>query len=493
MLASMVHRNDRRSPAAPAAHALGGLLILSALRAGPALAQDAPGPGPLRLAPVVVTATRTEASPFDVPASIDRIGSELIRDARPQVNISESLGGVAGLLARDRQNYAQDVQISVRGFGARSTFGIRGVRLYVDGIPATLPDGQGQISNVDLGSAEQHRGAARPVLGALRQLVGWRDPGLHRGGRGRADAHHERVRRQRRHAALRRQGERRDRRVRLRRERQRLPHRRLSRPQRRRPQHRQRQAHLARRRQPLDAGRQQRRPAEGAGSARPDAARSSRPTRAASIRRPPPSTPARPSSQTQLGVVYERRVDAVELAARAGLRRPTQHRAVPGDPGGAAGEPASPGRRDRPRPRLPRHRPALDGAHAPRRRAAHAASAASPTTRSTSIGSATRTSSAPTLGVRGRAAPRREQRRRQRRSSTRRARGSSRRAGRCMRACATAACASARTTTTSSARIPTTAAAIRYGATLPVGGLMFAATPTCTSTPPPGAASRRRP
>src|SRR6185369_597785 len=62
------------------------------------------------------------------------------------------LGGVAGLLARDRQNYAQDVQISVRGFGARSTFGIRGVRLYVDGIPATLPDGQGQISNVDLGS-----------------------------------------------------------------------------------------------------------------------------------------------------------------------------------------------------------------------------------------------------------------------------------------------------------------------------------------------------
>ena len=102
----------------------------------------------------MVTATRTEESPFDLPASIDRIGVDAIRDARPQVNISESLGGVAGLLARDRQNYAQDVQISVRGFGARSTFGIRGVRLYVDGIPATLPDGQGQITNVDLGSAD---------------------------------------------------------------------------------------------------------------------------------------------------------------------------------------------------------------------------------------------------------------------------------------------------------------------------------------------------
>src|SRR3954468_2038786 len=108
-----------------------------------------------RLGPVVVTATRTEALPFDVPASIDRIDGPGIRDSRLQVNISESLGGVPGLLARDRQNYAQDVQISVRGFGARSTFGIRGVRLYVDGIPATLPDGQGQLSNVDLGSADR--------------------------------------------------------------------------------------------------------------------------------------------------------------------------------------------------------------------------------------------------------------------------------------------------------------------------------------------------
>ena len=110
---------------------------------------------PVRLDAVVVTATRTETPAFDVPASIDRIGGDGIRDARMQVNISESLGGVPGLFARDRQNYAQDVQISVRGFGARSTFGIRGVRLYVDGIPATFPDGQGQISHVDLGSADR--------------------------------------------------------------------------------------------------------------------------------------------------------------------------------------------------------------------------------------------------------------------------------------------------------------------------------------------------
>ncbi len=102
---------------------------------------------------VTITATRVATPAFDVPASIDLVTLAPDTDTRPGINISETLGGVPGLLARDRQNYAQDVQISVRGFGARSTFGIRGVRIYIDGIPGTMPDGQGQISNVDLGSA----------------------------------------------------------------------------------------------------------------------------------------------------------------------------------------------------------------------------------------------------------------------------------------------------------------------------------------------------
>ncbi len=58
--------------------------------------------------------------------------------------LSESLTGVPGLQVQNRQNYAQDLQLSIRGFGSRSTYGIRGIRLYVDGIPATMPDGQGQ-------------------------------------------------------------------------------------------------------------------------------------------------------------------------------------------------------------------------------------------------------------------------------------------------------------------------------------------------------------
>ncbi len=127
---------------------LGAPALLALLASLPAAAQTT-------TASVVITATRTAARPFDIPASIDRIDGDEVRAGRAQINLSESLGGVPGLLARDRQNYAQDVQISVRGFGARSTFGIRGVRLYVDGIPATLPDGQGQISNVDLGTVDR--------------------------------------------------------------------------------------------------------------------------------------------------------------------------------------------------------------------------------------------------------------------------------------------------------------------------------------------------
>lgn len=134
------------------------ILVFISCLAYPALSFGQSGPSTLNdlqaLPPVVVTATRTELAAFDAPASISRISNEEIRGGHALVNISEALGGVPGLLARDRQNYAQDVQISVRGFGARSTFGIRGVRLYVDGIPATLPDGQGQISHVELGSVD---------------------------------------------------------------------------------------------------------------------------------------------------------------------------------------------------------------------------------------------------------------------------------------------------------------------------------------------------
>lgn len=122
------------------------VFLLNAATATLSLAQTLP--------PVTITATRVEADPFDVPASVSVIDADSIHGAgRPEVNLSESIALVPGIAARERQNYAQDLQLSIRGFGARSTFGVRGVRLYVDGIPATMPDGQGQLSHIDLASA----------------------------------------------------------------------------------------------------------------------------------------------------------------------------------------------------------------------------------------------------------------------------------------------------------------------------------------------------
>ena len=103
---------------------------------------------------VTVTGTRVERQSMEVPASIDRVEAEDIRFARPMVNLSESLNRVPGISVQNRQNYAQDLQISSRGFGGRATFGIRGLRLITDGIPASFPDGQGQVSHFDLSSAQ---------------------------------------------------------------------------------------------------------------------------------------------------------------------------------------------------------------------------------------------------------------------------------------------------------------------------------------------------
>ncbi|HEY1312235.1 MAG TPA: TonB-dependent receptor plug domain-containing protein, partial [Steroidobacteraceae bacterium] len=106
------------------------------------------------LSAIVVTATRVPESSFDLPVSVDRIERSAIAVGQLEVNLSESLLAVPGVSAQSRQNYAQDLQLSVRGFGARSSFGVRGIRLYSDGIPGTMPDGQGQFSQFDLGSAD---------------------------------------------------------------------------------------------------------------------------------------------------------------------------------------------------------------------------------------------------------------------------------------------------------------------------------------------------
>ena len=105
--------------------------------------------------PITVTATRRAEPAFDVAASVDTIDASVIHNGQPQVNLSETLSRIPGLFAANRQNYAQDLQISSRGFGARAAFGVRGVRLYQDGIPVTMPDGQGQTGSFNLLSAQR--------------------------------------------------------------------------------------------------------------------------------------------------------------------------------------------------------------------------------------------------------------------------------------------------------------------------------------------------
>ena len=124
--------------------------LASAVAESPAAAEPS-----TRLDPVRASITRAERLLLDVPASVDLIDGATLRDAQLRVNLSETLGRVAGLTVLDRGNYAQDLQISVRGFGSRASFGVRGIRLYVDGVPAASPDGQGQVSNFPLGAAER--------------------------------------------------------------------------------------------------------------------------------------------------------------------------------------------------------------------------------------------------------------------------------------------------------------------------------------------------
>ena len=140
--------------------AVGLLGLLGLLIAPPAAAE--------MLEPVVVSANRNEVQSFRTPAAVHAVEREAIERAGPQVNLSEALQALPGVVALNRHNYAQDLQVSLRGSGARSPFGIRGSRLYVDGIPATMPDGQGQAATVSLPSA----GSIEVISGPLALLYG---------------------------------------------------------------------------------------------------------------------------------------------------------------------------------------------------------------------------------------------------------------------------------------------------------------------------------
>lgn len=140
-------------PRAPALAVACGLCVTATALQAQAVVDNGDTAG--ALAPVVITGQGSFEQRWRSPGSVDVIDGEELRAGQLQINLSEGLGRVPGLVVRNRQNYAQDLQISVRGFGARSPFGVRGVRLFVDGIPASSPDGQGQAANFPIGSADR--------------------------------------------------------------------------------------------------------------------------------------------------------------------------------------------------------------------------------------------------------------------------------------------------------------------------------------------------
>ena len=123
-----------------------------------------------QLGDITVQSTRVEESQYKVPAAIGVVDRDDIQLGRQQLGLDESLVKIPGIFAMNRYNSAQDLRISIRGFGARAPFGIRGVKIFADGIPSTLADGStSAVSDIDIGSAQRIevlRGPASSLYGS---------------------------------------------------------------------------------------------------------------------------------------------------------------------------------------------------------------------------------------------------------------------------------------------------------------------------------------
>ncbi len=341
--------------------ALSGAAALVAAGEGVAQPADA-NQGRRSLAPLTVTVhPGVEQPAFDTPASIDVIDGEVLRDGQLQVNLSEALARVPGVVALNRQNYAQDLQISLRGFGARSTFGVRGIRLYVDGIPATAPDGQGQVSHFDLSSA----GRLEVLRGPFSALYGNSSGGVislftEEGGPDTVAACGHSVG-QRRRAAPQRAAVGRDRAAAVPPERDALSHRRLARAQRRRAH----QASTASCAGGLSDDTRLTLVANGVDM--PDVQDPLGLTRAAFEADPRQAVAAatlfdtrKSVRQQQLGLILDHRLDRGQRAEADHVPGRAQHAAVPVHSGGGAGPAHARRRGGRPGPQVPGAGRALD-------------------------------------------------------------------------------------------------------------------------------------
>ena len=136
-------------------HVLRCAAVSGLLASNPAWAQADTAAGSETLAPIEVESVRLNTEVLETPAAVDVIEGEDVTRGRRKTQLDDALNRTPGVYANNGSNFAQNLRVSIRGFGARSAFGVRGVRVRVDGIPETLPDGQAQTDSIDLGAIER--------------------------------------------------------------------------------------------------------------------------------------------------------------------------------------------------------------------------------------------------------------------------------------------------------------------------------------------------
>jgi outer membrane receptor for monomeric catechols len=146
----------------------------------PAMAPTAAG-APHRLEPVIVTAPRIASEADQVPAAVSTVENRTIQQGRAAVKLNNALDRVPGVFIQNEDNFAQDMRVSIRGFGTRSAFGVRGIQILVDGLPHTLPDGQSAFDTIEPTAIHQMEVMRGPVSALVRQCRGRRSEHRHPG------------------------------------------------------------------------------------------------------------------------------------------------------------------------------------------------------------------------------------------------------------------------------------------------------------------------
>ena len=144
------------------------LPVLLALPAAAAAQEVDTTRAPIELKEITVTVTRQQEPQSRVPMAVDVLGRDAIQKGQLTLGLDEALNNLPGVYVANRYNFSLDQRLSIRGFGSRSNFGIRGVKVLLDGVPQTLPDGQSQLTNVDFATidrVEVLRGSASSLYG----------------------------------------------------------------------------------------------------------------------------------------------------------------------------------------------------------------------------------------------------------------------------------------------------------------------------------------